>query len=125
MANDTVLDLNLDQQYSALIDQFSALTTKMNAFINGDKNTTIVTDAGTIKSLSGVIADLNKFRFVQKIIDHNLYADMIADDINIDVGMLIRIFGDTSLINGIYLKSATGVYGKINYANLYGLTQIP
>ena len=115
--------LNLDTQYSALIDQFIALNAQLNSFINGDIHTTIVTNAGTIKSLSGIIADLNKFRFVQRIIDHRLHIDMITDDLNINIGLLIRVYGDTPIINGIYIKTATGVYSKISYSDLYGLTQ--
>ena len=113
--------LNLDAQYSALIDQFTALNAKLNSFINGGASTTIVTDAGTIKSLAGVIADLNKFRYVQKIIDHRLYIDMIADDLNIEVGLLVRVWGDTILIDGIYEKVSAGVYNKINYSDLLAI----
>lgn len=111
----------LDTKYSQLIDQLTKFNEKLDTFINGDEDETVVVNSGTIKSLSGTIKDLNRFRYVQKVINHRLYADMIAADINIEDGMLIRIWGDTILINGIYKKDSTNVYTKIIYSDLYDL----
>ena len=118
----TELNLNLDPEYASLISQFTSLNAQLNSFINGTSETTIVTNAGTIKSLSGIVAALNEFHYVQKIIDIQTYAAMISDDLNIENGMLIRVYGDTILLNGIYSKVSTGVYTLVNYSSLYGLS---
>jgi hypothetical protein len=84
-----------------------------------------------IKSIAGIVADLNKFRFVQKIVDQRLYSDMIAADATIDVGLIVRVWGDTPTVNGLYLKQTAAVgatpavYVKISYTSLYDLTQTP
>lgn len=118
----TELNLNLDAQYAALISQFTALNAQLNSFINGDANTTIVTANGTIKSLAGIINELTTFRYVQKIIDIQTYELMIADDLNIDQSLIVRVYQDpTTANNGLYIKQSPGVYTKINYTNLYDL----
>ncbi len=116
----------LDQQYSSLIDALTALNMKFHTFLNGTATDTITLDDGRIlKSLSGIIADLNKFRYVQKIVDQRLYSDMVAADATLEVGLIVRVWGDTSTVNGLYLKQGTGVYTKISYTSLYDLTQTP
>lgn len=116
----------LDQQYSTLITALSNLNSQLNTFINGLATDTVtLSDGRVIKSLSGIIADLNKFRYVQKIVDQRLYSDMIAADATLDVGLIVRVWGDTSTVNGLYLKQATGTYTKITYTSLYDLTQTP
>jgi len=118
----TELNLNLDAQYAALISQFTALNAQLNSFINGDANTTIVTANGTIKSLAGIIKELTTFRYVQKIIDIQTYELMIADDLNIDQSLIVRVYQDpTPTNNGLYIKQSPGVYTQINYTNLYDL----
>jgi hypothetical protein len=115
----------LDQQYSTLIDQLSALNAKLNAFINGAATDTVALDNGnTIKTLSGIVADLTRFHYVQKVVDQRLYSDMIAADSTLEVGLLVRVWGDTALINGLYLKQAPGTYQKVSYATLYDLGSV-
>lgn len=114
--------LNLDQKYSDLIDQLQILNTKLDQFINGDDTVTIQTDSGIIKSLAGIIKDINTPRVLQKIIDHKTYADMTAD-LSIQEGMLIRVWGDATVgVDGIY-EYQNSVFTKISYADLYDLTQ--
>lgn len=51
---------DLDTKYSNLVDALTALNSKFNSFINGDENTTIQLDSGTvIKSIAGTTSDLN------------------------------------------------------------------
>ena len=126
----TTQSLSLDQQYSALITQLTALNTQLNTFVNGQVTDTITTtDGRVIKSLAGLVADLNKFRYVQKIVDQRLYTDMIAADATLDVGLIVRVWGDTPTVNGLYLKQTAavgntpGTYAKISYTSLYDLTQ--
>lgn len=121
---------SLDQQYSSLITQLTALNAQLDKFVNGLATDTITTtDGRVLKSLSGIIADLNKFRYVQKIVDQRLYSDMIAADATLDVGLIVRVWGDTPTVNGLYLKqtaavgSTPGTYAKITYSTLYDLTQ--
>lgn len=117
----TTLDLNLDTQYSDLIAQMAILNQKLSLFVNGDAQTVIPTDAGAIKSLAGVVSSLNKFKYVQKVVDHRLYSDMVGDDLNLEVGILIRVWGDTGTVNGLYLKTATATFVKSSYNDLYDL----
>lgn len=112
--------LTLDQKYSAIIDQLGVLNTKFNRFINGDETVVVPTDSGGIRSIAGTTAELLRFRYVQKVIDHRLYSDMVADSPNIEVGMLIRVYGDTDAINGLYKKTDTG-FLRVTYSDLYDL----
>ena len=122
----------LDQQYSTLITALTNLNSQLNTFINGQATDTItLSDGRIIKSLSGIVADLNKFRYVQKIVDQRLYSDMIAADATLEVGLIVRVWGDTSTVNGLYLKQSAAVgntpavYVKITYTSLYDRTQTP
>lgn len=109
---------NLDIKYSQLVDQLQALNDKFDQFINGDATVTISTGSGTIKSLAGIIQDITTIQYIQKMKDHRLYSQMIADA-SILEGMLIRLWGDGDL-NGIYIYQ-DGAFNKINYQTLYGL----
>jgi hypothetical protein len=111
---------NLETKHSELVDQLEALNIKLDQFINGDASVTINTDGGTIKSLAGIVQDLYTVRALQKIVDHRLLTEAQADATITD-GMLVRVWGDTAEINGIY-KAVTGSLTKISYADLYDLT---
>lgn len=117
-----MIPLTPDQKYAQIIDQLSKLNDKYKLFINGTPSQTIPVEGGpNIKSLSGIAADLKQFKYVQRVINHRLYADMVAD--TIENGMLIRVWGDTSVVNGLYLKDslATSKYTKVSYSDLYDL----
>lgn len=103
-----------------LVAQLSQLNKQLESFVKGDADTTIATNGGLIKSIAGISRDLNQFRFVQKVIDHRLYSDMISDDTNIENGMLVRVWGNNGS-NGIYRKNATLDYSKVSYSDLYDL----
>lgn len=115
-ANDTQL---------TLVDQLSALCTQLDLFINGDADTIVNTNAGQVKSISGIARDLSRFHYVQKVIDHRLHSDMLADDANIEVGLLIRVWGDVDGVNGLYKKLGDLDYAKVSYATIYDLGAIP
>jgi hypothetical protein len=107
-----------------LVEQLTNLNEQLNLFINGDADTIVVTDSGPIKSIAGIVRDLTKFRYVQKVIDHRLYSDMVADDLNLEDGLLIRVWGDTEA-NGLYKKLGALDYAKVSYTDLYDLGSIP
>lgn len=112
-------ELTLDQKYASLIDELSVLNTKFDKFMNGDEYATIPVEGGNnIKSLSGITKDLRSFKYVQRVINHRLYQDMV-DDL-IEEGMLIRVWGDTEEINGLYKKKSIG-FDKVSYSDLYDL----
>lgn len=112
----------LETKHSQLVDQLQALNTKLDSFINGDVNTTInTTNGGTIKSLAGIVNDLYKVRALQKIVDHRLLSDAIADS-TLPKGILVRVWGDTSKIVGIYRNTDMGLV-KISYVDLYDLAK--
>jgi hypothetical protein len=91
-------------------------------FLNGTENETILlSDERVIKSLSGVIAELKSFRYVQKVIEHRLHSDMVAANSVIDVGLLIRVWGDAAGVNGLYKKTADAVFTKVSYQDLVDL----
>lgn len=114
--------LTLDQKYSDLVDQLQALNTKFDVFLNGAETATItLSDNRVIKSLSGVIAELKSFSYVQKVIEHRLHSDMVAANAVIDVGLLIRVWGDTAGVNGLYKKTANAVFTKVSYQDLVDL----
>lgn len=112
----------LDQKYSDLVDQLGNQNALFGAFLNGGPDDVVNLSGGrSVKSLSGVIADLNRFKYVQKIVDQRLYSDMIAADATIENGILTRVWGDTTQVNGLYLKVSTGTYSKISYQTVYDL----
>lgn len=102
-----------------LVAQLTQLNKQLELFIKGDADTTIATNGGLIKSIAGISRDLNQFRYVQKVIDHRLYSDMISADNDIENGMLVRIWGDNT--NGIYRKNGSLDYSKVSYSDLYDL----
>lgn len=111
----------LDQKYSDLVDQLGIQNATFKAFLQGMPDDTVRLDDGrTIKTLTGVIRDLNRFQYVQRVIDHRLYSDMVADS-TIDVGLLIRVWGDTININGLYQKTDVSTFNKISYQDIYDL----
>ena len=112
---------NLEIKHSQLVDQLQALNTKLDQFINGGPAVTInTTNGGTIKSLAGIVQDLYTVRALQKIVDHRLLSEANADAM-ITNGMLVRVWGDTDAIKGIYKKNGASLV-KIGYADLYDLT---
>lgn len=114
--------INLDKKYTDLVDELTALNAKFNLFINGDLNDTIATDAGPVKSLASLQRDITSFKYVQKIIDHKAYADMVAENLSIETGMLIRVWGDNDMSkNGVYKKVANAAFTKIIYSDIYDL----
>lgn len=113
--------INLDQKYSKLIDDLGKLNAKFNRFINGDESVVVPTDSGGIRSVAGTVAELLRFRYVQKVIDHRLYSDMVADNANIEEGMLVRVFGDADQINGLYKKTGPASFLRVVYSDLYDL----
>lgn len=115
-------NLSLDQQYSNLVTALSDLNAQYNSFLNGDEDDTITLNNGkVIKTLSGVIDDLKRFKYVQKVVDQKLYSDMIAADSTLEDGLLVRVWGDTGLVNGLYRKQSAGQYTKISYKDIYDL----
>jgi hypothetical protein len=114
----------LDQKHTDLIAELAILNNKLSLFLNGSDTQTITTGSGTVKSLSGIAKDLKSFKYVQRVIDHRLYSDMISSDsVNIDMGMLVRVWGDTDIINGMYRKDNQTVYTKIIYSDVYDLKE--
>jgi len=111
---------DLDTKYSTLVDQLQALNAKFSAFMNGTADQTVPTDNGPLRTLAGVIANITKTQYIQKMIDHRLYSDMINDSVNISTGMLVRVWGDSVEVNGIYQKKDDGSFSKINYQLLGG-----
>lgn len=112
-------ELTLDQKYASLIDELAILNGKFDKFMNGDEYATIPFEGGNnIKSLSGIAKDLRSFKYVQKVINHRLYQDMVED--TIEEGMLIRVWGDAENINGLYKKTFIG-FDKSTYSDLYDL----
>ena len=117
--------IDLDTKYSNLIDELTNLTGKLNTFIHGDAATTISTNSGVIKSLAGLVADLKKYRYTQKVIDHRTYANMMGDRFNIEDGLLIRVWGDTPELNGLYMKESEYDVVKLSYQDLLDILPIP
>lgn len=112
--------LTTDQKYAELINELKVLNDKFDKFMNGSETDTVpVEGSDNLKSLSGIVADLKRFKYVQKVIDHRLYQDMLDDDI--EVGLIVRIWGDSSNVNGLYKKDSTNVFHKISYSDLYDL----
>lgn len=114
--------LTHNQKYQELLDQLTDLNDKYDKFINGKPSDTVYINGGpSIKSLSGIAKDLKGFKYVQRVINHRLYTDMVAD--TIEDGLLVRIWGDTQFINGLYLKdsSSPSIYTKVSYSDLYDL----
>lgn len=110
--------ITLDEKYKELIDSFSTLNDKLNKFINGSPSETVSIEGGSnIKTISGLASDLKSFKYVQRVINHRLYSDMLAD--TIEDGMLIRVWGNDSL-NGLYKKDGVS-YQKVSYSDLYDL----
>lgn len=111
---------DLDTKYSTLIDELKALNYKFSTFINGPNGETVPTSNGPIKTLTSIVSDITKIKYIQKIIDHRLYSDMIDDQLNISTGLLVRIWGDLTEVNGIYQKNTDDTFTKINYQALFG-----
>lgn len=114
------MSIDLDSKYSALIDELQALTAKFSVFLNGPADQVITTDSGPIKTLAGVIADLKKYQYVQKVVDHKTYGDMTQDS-TIEPGLLIRVWGDTTELNGLYQKNNDNTFTKLAYQGLVDL----
>lgn len=113
--------MNINSTQSELVAQLTQLNAKLELFINGDADTTIATtNGGVIKSIAGIARDLERLRYVQKVVDHRLQSDMLADT-DIDDGMLVRVWGDTTQINGLYQKMGELGFVKISYRDLYDL----
>ena len=110
-------------KYSASIDNIAALNDKFDLFINGNDDDYIVNEKGVvIKSLAGIQKELKSFKYVQKIIDFDTYANMLIADSLIEIGILCRVWGDSNItLNGIYRKSGNAAYVKISYADIYDL----
>lgn len=111
--------VTLDEKYSSLVDELELLNDKFNKFIHGNSDELVHTDSGNIKTLSGTLKDLKSFKYIQRVINHRLYSDMVQDNLNIEIGMLIRIWGDS--INGLYKKDSNTVFTKVSYSDLYDL----
>lgn len=113
---------SVDIKHQQLINDFERLNSKLDKFINGTKEEMVQLDSGMVKTIAGIESAMQRFKYVQMIIDYKLYDDMVAADLQIEDGMLIRVYGDTDpLKNGIYRKDTTLVYTKINYSEIYDL----
>lgn len=118
--------LNVDTKHQQLILDFEKLNDKLNKFINGAADEYVQLDSGMVKTVAGIATAMQRFKYVQQIIDYKLYDDMIAADLMIEDGMLIRVYGDLDTVNGIYRKDASNTYTKVNYSEIYDLRdQLP
>jgi hypothetical protein len=111
----------LETKHAALVDELAKLNLKFKQFIEGSADVVIPVGTGgqLVKSVSGIVRDLNQFKYVQRVVDHRLYADMIAHT-DLEVGMLVRVWGDTTSNNGLYKKDSGG-FQKVSYQDLYDL----
>ena len=117
--------LSVDIKHQQLINDFEKLNSKLDKFINGTKDELVQLDSGMVKTISGIAESMQRFKYVQQIIDYKLYGDMVAADLQIEDGMLIRVYGDVDpLKNGIYRKDGSMVYTKINYSEIYDLRDL-
>jgi hypothetical protein len=117
--------LTLDQKYAALVEELAQQNATFKTFLNGAEDDTVYLDSNrTVKTLLGTIKDLKRFQYVQKVIDHRLYNDMIAADATIAIGLLVRVWGDVPAKVGLYRKDSAGVYTKVSYQDLYDLRDV-
>lgn len=117
----------LNEQYQALIDQFTVLNQKIGLFINGPANQTVQTDAGPVKTLAGIAADAAALHYVQKIVDYRLWSQANSALGLYDTGTLFRVYGDTETLSGIWEKKDNGGMAalvKVSYSDIYDLRDI-
>ncbi len=97
------------------------LVSKIDVFVNGADDRFIATNAGSIKSLNGLVKQLKEINFVAKVIDFNTVADMHTNFDEIEEGQVARVLLDPILLNrGYYQKEPLGIF-KISYADLFDL----
>ena len=110
------------------LDELIDSSSKYKAFVNGPEGSFVQTDSGLIPTLASVIKDLKTLRYAQPIKDYETLADAIADVPNLDVGSLVRIYGDLPAVNGLYEVKPLGVLEKTDYqsiSDLYDLLRNP
>lgn len=96
--------IDLEQKHAQLIDQLEALNAKLDKFLNGSASEQITTtDGRVLQTLSGIIQGLTTNIYVLKVKNHKLLSEANMDNtvMNSD---LVRVWGDTSLVNGYYKK---------------------
>lgn len=108
---------NLDDKYAGLVAQLQTLLATLNTFIHGGPDETVVTDGQVLSTISGVEQQLLAVRYMLKIKDHRLLADAQADTDLVE-GMLVRVWGDTSQVNGIYKLLANDTLLKISASQI-------
>lgn len=116
-----------NEAYQALVEQLSALNTKLYKFINGTSTDSVATDAGPVKTIAGIVKDLTAFHYVQRVTDFKLYQQAYDALPTFEEGMLFRIWGDTVGINGLYEKQVVNGLAalvKVSYSDLYDLRDI-
>lgn len=107
-----------------ILNQITNLKDKLNLFINGSADLHIPTDAGSVKTLSGIAKTLSQSQYMQKIIDKPSVVDMNIVAPSLSVGVIVRVFNDpNSLLNGLYQKNDLGSMIKIDYTALNDLWQ--
>ena len=65
-------------EYATLIANLTALNAKLNQFINGGVDDVVQTDAGPLKTLSRVIADLESIQYVLKAKQYDSFEEALS-----------------------------------------------
>lgn len=103
-------------------EKLADLVAKVNTFVNAPAGTVVQTTGGPVKSIAGVIAQLENIGYIAQVRDFNTVGEMYAHESELAIGQLARVNLDlVPANNGIYrLESLVGLV-KINYADLYDL----
>lgn len=115
------MSLTVDERYSSLVSDLDVIVSKLKTFLDGSETDVIQLNSGTIKSLSGILKTLSSSKYSQKVIDQRLYSDITVNITQIPVGSLVRVWGDTDQLNGLYRIDSTSSFVKISYQDIYDL----
>lgn len=122
--------MSFDTEHRALVAELTRLNQKFSAFLNGGPDQTVQTESGFVKTISGIEKALERFNYVQRVIDVPTKNELDMSWGAYEDGMLFRVFRDlTSTNNGLWQKQfdpEQEVFSlvKVTYSDLYDLRDI-
>jgi len=103
-------------------EKLAALVAKVDAFVNGSEGTLIQTTSGPLKTMAGLIKQLEELNYTVHVVDYpTLSALLDGASADLEEGQLGRVLYDSNTDNiGIYQKTNLGMV-KVDYADLFDL----